>query len=152
MYFDRFFNIFQFNIFIFFNIACDRWSNPSNESIWNFVIHTDDHREYLWSLKNFSNQSHTSELLTNEIQDVIEKLGPKKFAAIVTDAGSNVLLARNNISTIYPQILNIRCIAHAINLISKDICKTLFANKMLRRCIVLVTFFKRSHLAGNILI
>ncbi len=58
----------------FFNIACDGWSNPSNESIWNFVIHTDDHREYLWSLKNFSNQSHTSELLTNEIQDVIEKL------------------------------------------------------------------------------
>jgi len=79
-------------------------------------------------------------------------LGPEKFAAVVTDAGSNVLLARNNIFTIYPQILNIRCIVHAINLISKDICKTLFANKMLRQCMVLVTFFKRSHLAGNILI
>ncbi len=63
-----------------------------------------------------------------------------------------MLLARNNISTIYSQILNICCIAHTINLISKDICKTLFANKMLRQCMVLVTFFKKNHLAGNILI
>jgi len=112
----------------------------------------DDYREYLWSLKNFSNQSHTSELLTNEIQNIIEKLGLEKFATVITDAGSNMLLARNNISTIYSQILNICCITYAINLISKDICKTPFANKMLCQCMVLVIFFKRSHLAGNILI
>ena len=61
----------------------------------------DDHHEYLWSLKNFSNQSHTGELLTNEIQDVIKKLRLEKFVIVVTDTRLNMLLTYNNISIIY---------------------------------------------------
>ncbi len=70
---------------------------------------------------------------------------------IVSDAGANIKLARHHITEKYPHMLNVRCIAHAINLIFKDIFKTLFANRILSRCMILVKYFKSSHLSGKIL-
>ncbi|CAG8842081.1 21676_t:CDS:2, partial [Gigaspora margarita] len=55
-------------------ITCDGWSNPSNESIWNFVIYTPAHYQYLWSLQNLSNERHTQELLAEEITNILEKI------------------------------------------------------------------------------
>lgn len=81
---------------------------------------------------------------------MINKIGKDKFSAIVSDAGANIKLARHHITEKYPHIINIRCIAHAINLISKDICRTTFANKVLRQCMVLVKYFKSSHLLGKV--
>jgi hypothetical protein len=121
-----------------------------NESIWNFVIHTPDHQEYLWSLKNLSSNRHTADFLAEQIEEIINKIGKNKFSAIVSDAGANIKLARHHITEKYPNILNIRCIAHAINLISKDVCKTQFANKVLRQCMVIIKYFKASHLPGKI--
>ncbi|CAG8483241.1 29306_t:CDS:10 [Racocetra persica] len=83
-------------------IACDGWSNPSSDSIWNFVVYTPDPACHI-------------------------------------------------IAKQYPNILNLRCISHAVNLILKDICKTPFANRMLTRCNTVVSYFKRNHLAGNTL-
>ena len=40
--------------------------------------------------------------------------------------------------------------AHAINLISKDICSILFANRILTKCNTLVTYFKKSHQGGKL--
>jgi len=130
-------------------LACDGWTNPSGESIWNFVIHTSNHHEYLWSLRNLTSERHTKELLAEEIELIIDYYGSEKFIAIVTDAGANIQAARTIITSKYKHILNVRCIAHAINLISKDICKTPFANKILKYCNTLVTYFKSSHKAGK---
>ena len=109
----------------------DGWSNPANESIWNFVINTSDHREYLWSLRNLSHQHHTADFLAEQIEEIIDKIEVSKFSTIISNAGANIRLAHHHIIEKYPYILNIKCIAHAINLISKDIYKTLFANKIL---------------------
>ncbi len=70
----------------------------------------------------------------------------------MSDSGANIKLARHQITEKYPHIINICCIAHAINLISKDICKTSFANKVLCQCMILVKYFKSSHFLGNILL
>ena len=91
------------------------------------------------------------DFLAEQIEEVIDKIGANKFSAIVSDAGTNIKLARHHITEKYPYMLNIRCIAHAINLISKDICRTSFANRILSQCMVLVKYFKTSHLSGNIL-
>ena len=48
-------------------------------------------------------------------------IGIQNFAAIVTDAGSNINLARQIITQKYPHIVNIRCMAHCLNLITKDL-------------------------------
>ena len=95
-----------------------------DESIWNFVIHTPNHHEYLWCLRNLTDSSHTKELLAEEMEHVINAIGAYKFSAIVTDAGANVQAARTIITSKYKHILNIRCIAYATNLILKNtFCK-----------------------------
>ncbi|CAG8500028.1 33711_t:CDS:10 [Gigaspora margarita] len=119
-------------------IACDGWSNPSNESIWNFIIYTPGRNQYLCSLQNLSNERHMQELLADEIINILEKISPEKFSAIVTDSGANVKAACHIVTKQYSNILNIRCISYAINLISKDISRTSFTDHMLKRCKTLV--------------
>ena len=55
------------------------------------------------------------------------------------------------ISQKYSHILNIRCIVHSFNLITKDLIKHLFASKIIQYCKTLVTYFKKSHLPNNLL-
>jgi len=88
--------------------------------------------------------------LAEELNQVLEKISLEKFLAIVTDAGANVQAAHRIITEKYPSILNIRCIVHAINLISKNICKTPFADCILKCCNTLVTYFKISHLTDKL--
>ncbi len=68
---------------------------------------------------------------------------------IVSDGGANIQNARKIITEKYNNILNVHCIAHLVNLISKDICNTPFANQILTKCNTIVTFFKKSHQGGN---
>ncbi|RHZ81944.1 hypothetical protein Glove_116g18 [Diversispora epigaea] len=112
---------------------------------------TSDGKEYIHSLKNFSKNSHTGEFLKNEIIKVIEEVGAEKFCSIVSDHASNVVLAKNLVSTKYPHIFPIQCIAHHINLLSSDIIKLNWATNIITCCKKIVTFFKQSHAGGAIL-
>ena len=47
--------------------------------------------------------------------------------------------------------MNLKCIAHCFNLISQDIIKIPFAERLLCRCSIVVSFFKASHIAGSLL-
>jgi hypothetical protein len=105
--------------------------NSLDKSIWNFVIHTPDYHEYLWSLRNLTKESYTKDLLAKEIEHIIEIIGLSKFSAIVTNTEANVQAAQCVITKKYQHIINIRCIVHVVNLISKDIYKTQFTDKML---------------------
>src|SRR5436190_21245209 len=53
------------------------------------------------------------------------------------------------ISTHYKYILPIRCIAHHVNLVLTDICKTSFAKDVISKCQKIVKYFKQSHQAGK---
>ena len=108
-------------------------------------------KEYLYSLQNFSSDHHTTEFLTNKIDEIIQKIGPEKIGAIVSDNAANISAARKAISLKYPNIMNLRCIAHCFNLISQDIIKIPFAERLLRRCNIIVTFFKLSHIGASLL-
>ncbi len=108
------------------------------------MLITSSREEYLYSLQNFSSEHHTTD-------EIITKIGPNKIGAIVSNNASNISAARAAISLKYPKIMNLRCIAHCFNLISQDIIKIPFAEKLLRRCNIVVTFFKVSHIAASLL-
>ena len=80
-----------------------------------------DHKEYLYLLRNLSDVNHTAKVLEEEIDRILLEIGPNKFASVISDNASAIANARKHISEKYPFILNIRCIAHYINLITKDI-------------------------------
>lgn len=67
----------------------------------------------------------------------------------MSDNGSNVALARKIITEKYKNILNIRCIDHCFNLISKDVLKHPFAKRLILMANAIGTFFKRSHQAND---
>ena len=119
--------------------------SSSGKSLWNFVIHISNGRDILWKINDYSSERHIAEFLAQKIQKILEDIGVHKFAGIVTDAGSNVHSARNLISGKFPHILNIRCIAHSLNLITKDLIKHTFAKRIIQWCTVIVTYFKKSH-------
>ena len=81
--------------------------------------------------------------------DVIKQVGVSKFVAIVSDNASNVASARQIITENHPSIINIRCIAHCINLISSDIVKISQANCLIKRANILISYFKHSNLANS---
>ena len=132
-------------------IGLDGWTTPDGKSIWCFVLLTSTRQEYLYKLGDFSNQSHTAEFLANQIEIVIDRINSKKILAIVSDNGANVASARRLICSKYKNILNVRCVAHCYNLISKDIIQHTFAERMIQRANRVVQFFKKSHKAAAIL-
>lgn len=119
--------------------------------MWNFVIHTPDGKDILWHISDLSDQSHTAENLVQKIEEILNDIGVQKFSAIVTDSGSNINLARKIITQKYPHIINIRCMAHCLNLITKDFVKHAFATRILNWSNVITTYFKKSHLPQNLL-
>ncbi len=98
-------------------------------------------------LKDLSKSSHTSEYLSNVIKDVIRQVGVNKIAAIVSDNAANVAGARQIITDKFPSIINVRCIAHCINLISSDIVKVEQVKSLVRQANILTRYFKTSTLA-----
>ncbi|GBC20004.2 ribonuclease H-like domain-containing protein [Rhizophagus irregularis DAOM 181602=DAOM 197198] len=76
-----------------FTIAIDSWTDPHGNSLWAFMLMIGSKKEYLLSLEDLSNIRHTGEHLSNVIEKVINKVGAKKFVAIVSDNGSNVAAA-----------------------------------------------------------
>jgi hypothetical protein len=130
-------------------LALDGWSSPNHRSIWNFTILTPTRKEYIIQLSDLSADSHTGDFIAEKIEAVINRIGPLKFAAVVSDNGANVRKAREIIQTKYPYIKNIRCISHCINLISCDIVQHSFANKILKKVNILASFFRNNAIAGR---
>lgn len=79
---------------------------------------------------------------------VIEKIDPNKFSAIVTDGEAAMQAAKRRVIEKYLHIMAIRCIAHHINLVTKDIISIEWAKKTLKKCQQIVSFFHGSHRAG----
>ncbi|RHZ62588.1 hypothetical protein Glove_339g12 [Diversispora epigaea] len=126
-------------------LVLDGWTSIRSDSLYNFIIITSERKEYLIALKNFSKESHTDEMLANEIAIIIEKIGSEKFAAVVTDAAANCRVAREKIQFSYPHIWNIRCIAHAFNLIASDLVKLDAIKEFITKCNKLCRFFHDSN-------
>ena len=80
-----------------------------------------NNKEFLYCLRDLSGISHTAKVIEEEIERVIMTIDPNKFSAIVTDNASSMVNARRSISEKYPHIVNMHCIVHFVNLITKDI-------------------------------
>lgn len=53
----------------------------------------------------------------------IEAIHGDKIVAVVSDAGSNYLSARQHISSLNPRVFSVTCAAHMVNLLASDLTK-----------------------------
>ncbi|CAG8849879.1 8646_t:CDS:2, partial [Gigaspora margarita] len=120
-----------------------------SDSIYNYVITTPKRKEYLIKLRSYNVESQTGKFMADEIQKILRSIGLTKFAAIVTDHGSNLRVARQIIHKEYPFILNLRCASYAINLITLDLAKIDSVKIIIANCNSILEFFNRSHIANG---
>ncbi|CAG8851759.1 9635_t:CDS:1, partial [Racocetra persica] len=105
-------------------------------------------KEYLWCSKNYSSISHhIGAFLRNELVEIVEKIVSEKLAAVVSDNGSNVHVAREILCKKYLHILNLQYIPHCINLITEDLYKHKYVVEMIHKIGVLHKYFTKSHAA-----
>ena len=75
----------------------------------------------------------------------MKNIGPEKLAAMVSDNAPDARVAQKILCEKFPHILNIRCIAHSINLITKDLCKHTFVIDIIRKVGIIHQYFIKSH-------
>jgi hypothetical protein len=64
-------------------------------------------KEYLFKLTDLSEESHTANYIFRVVSEIIDKIGPNKISAVVSDNASNVRNARQLIQQKYPNIESI---------------------------------------------
>lgn len=102
----------------------------------------------MYSIDDCSHERHTTIFNETKMLQVIENIDPNKFTAIVTDGEAAMQAAKKKVTEKYPHIMAIRCIAHHINLVTKDIVSIDWAKKTLQKCQQIISFFHGSHRAG----
>ncbi|CAG8781856.1 19329_t:CDS:2, partial [Gigaspora margarita] len=116
-------NLFMQDLFMQLNPAY----HPSGQTILSGRILDEEiikvNKEVSKILKKNDNLTLNREFLASEINTIITSIGLEKFAAIVTDSGSNCRVACRITNHDYLHIIDLRCIAHLINLIAEDFSK-----------------------------
>ncbi|CAG8829676.1 6119_t:CDS:2, partial [Cetraspora pellucida] len=75
-------------------LCIDSWCSPLKHSIYAFVIVTNERKQYVYALRDFSKFSHTTKFNTEKIIEVLKNVGPEKFVAITTNAESAMMMAK----------------------------------------------------------
>ncbi|RHZ89906.1 hypothetical protein Glove_9g342 [Diversispora epigaea] len=125
----------------------DGWTSPRHDSIYNYIITTSTKKEYLIKLKSYNIEKQTGSFMAEEIQKVMQNIGIEKFVAVVTDYGANLRVACRIIHEMNPFILDLRCMAHAINLVASDFAEIESVKKIISNCDSIIGFFNNSHAA-----
>ncbi|RHZ59082.1 hypothetical protein Glove_365g248 [Diversispora epigaea] len=77
----------------------------------------------------------------------MQNVGIGKFKAVVMDNGANLRVARRITHEKYSYILDLRCMAHAINLIASDFTEIDLIKNLISNCNSIIEFFNNSHAA-----
>jgi hypothetical protein len=103
----------------------DGWSDQCHRSLYEFNVITDSRKAIVLSLIDISRYSHTADFLVNRLESVLAKAFTNvsiksKLCAIVTD-NPNTMECMRKMFISKPgnqHIIEVRCFAHAINLIA----------------------------------
>ena len=106
----------------------DGWSDQCNRSLYEYNVITDSRKAIVLSLIDVSSFSHTANFLVNRLESVLARISTNiniisKIRAIVTD-NPNTMHKMREMFISKPgnqHILELRCFAHAINLIAGKI-------------------------------
>ncbi|XP_052209245.1 uncharacterized protein LOC127812758 [Diospyros lotus] len=101
-------------------LMSDIWTDIKGRSFINVVAYSPKGPIFL---KSFERSSHknSGSFLRDLLVSVIEEIGPKNVVQIITDNASNYGLAGDMIMGSYPYIYKIKCAAHGVQLLFKDI-------------------------------
>ncbi|KAG4940916.1 hypothetical protein JHK87_044787 [Glycine soja] len=120
-------------------IMSDAWTNRKQRCIINFLINTQVGTMFLKSVDD-SDFVKAGEKLFELLDAIVEEVGEENVVQVVTDNGSNYVLAGKLLEEKRKHIYWTPCAAHCIDLMLEDIGKLPLIRKTIRRAINLVGF------------
>ncbi|CAG8832797.1 27851_t:CDS:2, partial [Gigaspora margarita] len=55
-------------------LSLDEWTSPRGDFVYNYIVTTSSHHEYLYAIANYSRDCQTGNFIVNKISDIIDKI------------------------------------------------------------------------------
>ncbi|GKV34247.1 hypothetical protein SLEP1_g42637 [Rubroshorea leprosula] len=120
-------------------IMSDGWTNKRQRSIINFLVNSPAGTMFVKSI-NASAFVKTREKLFELLDSIVEEIGEEHVVQLITDNGSNYVVAGKLLEEKRKHIFWTPCAAHCIDLILEDIGKISKVKKTIQKAISLVGF------------
>jgi hypothetical protein len=137
----------QLNEALCLSLISDGWTNIRGDSVINFIICTP--KPVFYKSIDASEKKHTAEYISNQMIQVIEKIGSEKFFALITDNGSSMKAAWEIITEKYPNITALGCFAHGMNLVMNDIMSLQTMENIFKKAKRVVKHIKGAHILSS---
>ncbi|XLU20766.1 hypothetical protein S245_056832, partial [Arachis hypogaea] len=121
------------------SIMSDAWTDKRQRSIINFLVNSPAGTIFLKSI-DASDYGKTGEKMFELLDGIVEEIGEQNVVQIVTDNGSNYVLAGKLLMEKRPNLFWTPCAAHCLDLMFEDIGKLPLIQKTIKSAISLVSF------------
>ncbi|XP_027350930.1 uncharacterized protein LOC113861986 isoform X1 [Abrus precatorius] len=132
------------------SIMSDAWTDKKNRTLINFLVNCPTGSMFVKSI-DASAYMKTGEKLFELLDSFVEEIGEKNVVQVVTDNGSNYVLAGKLLQAKRPHLFWTPCAAHCIDLILEDIGKIPRVKRTIQRGVTLVGFIYNHSLTLNIM-
>ncbi|XP_020988556.2 uncharacterized protein LOC107458126 [Arachis duranensis] len=121
------------------SIMSDAWTDKRQQSIINFLVNSLTGTIFLKSI-DASDYVKMGEKMFELLDGIVEEIGEQNVVQVVTDNGSNYVLAGKLLMEKRPNLFWTPCAAHCLNLMLEDIGKLPLIQKTIKSAISLVSF------------
>ncbi|KAL2328047.1 hypothetical protein Fmac_021474 [Flemingia macrophylla] len=121
------------------SIMSNGWTDRKQRSIINFLVNSSSGTMFLKSV-DASDYVKTGEKIFELLDSIVDEIGEENVVQVITDNGSNYVLAGRLLEEKRKKIYWTPCAAHCIDLMLEDIGKMPNIKKTIQRAISLVGF------------
>ncbi|XP_006584208.1 uncharacterized protein [Glycine max] len=130
------------------SIMSDGWTDRKNRILINFLVNCSLGTQFVRSV-DASEYMKTGQKIFELLDSFVEEIGEKNVIQVVTDNGSNYVLAGKILQVTRPKIFWTPCAAHCLDLMLEDIGKIPKVKRVIQRGIRLVGYIYNHTLALN---
>ncbi|KAG4912624.1 hypothetical protein JHK86_053057 [Glycine max] len=130
------------------SIMSDGWTDRKNRTLINFLVNCSLGTQFVRSV-DASEYMKTGQKIFELLDSFVEEIGEKNVIQVVTDNGSNYVLAGKILQVTRPKIFWTPCAAHCLDLLLEDIGKIPKVKRVIQRGIKLVGYIYNHTLALN---
>lgn len=132
------------------SIMSDGWTDTKGRTLINFLVNSPAGTMFVKSV-DASAYMKTGQKLFELLDSFVEEIGESNVVQLVTDNGSNYVLAGKHLQVSRPKIFWTPCAAHCLDLMLEDIGKIPRVKKVIQKGMTLVGFIYNHSLVLNLM-